>query len=67
MPELKTQFQAYNWIKNSYFPELTIIANNLDLKLQSLGINNQKLTELKSLHHKVQLIKNHLTKINQFI
>jgi len=67
MPDLKTQFQAYNWIKNSYFPELTIIANNLDLKLQSLGINNQKLTELKSLHHKVQLIKNHLTKINQFI
>ena len=67
MPDLKTQFQAFNWIKSVYLPELRVIAVNLKNKLQSLGITSQKLFELKSLHHKVQLIDSHLVKIDQFI
>ena len=67
MPKLKTQFQAFNWIKSVYLPELRVISNNFNNKLKNFGITSQKLLELKSLHHKVQLINNHLVKINQFI
>ena len=67
MPELNTQFQAFNWVRDVYLPELMVISNNLSNKLRNMGITSQKLAELKSLHQKVQLIKNHLTKIEQFI
>lgn len=67
MPDLKTQFQSFGWVKNVYLPHLKNVSTNLNNKLQNLGITSQKLAELKSLHHKVQLINSHLTKINQFI
>ena len=67
MPNLKTQFQAYNWVKDVYLPNLNQVNNTLSEQLRRFGITSQKLNDLKSLHQKVQLINNHLTKIKQFI
>ena len=67
MPKLKTQFQAFNWVKDVYLPNLNAVNSNLSEKLKRFGISSQKLNDLKSLHQKVQLISSHLTKIKQFI
>jgi len=67
MPELRTQFQAYNWIKDTYFPKLSSHKNHIDTMLEKNSGIKEKLNDFVTLTRQIELLSGHHAKISRFL
>lgn len=67
VPDLKTQFQAYNWIKDVYFPKLSSHKKHIDETLEKFSTVKSKLNDFVSLTRQIELLSGHHAKISRFL
>lgn len=67
MPELKTQFQAFNWIKDVYYPKLSSHKKHIDDLLEKNSGIKDKLSEFVALTRQIELLSGHHAKITRFL
>ena len=67
VPELKTKFQAFNWIKNTYYNNVERKVLFFEQQLEKFGISSSKLDEFKKITNKYEQLSSHMKKIEKFI
>ena len=67
IPELRTQLQAFNWIKDVYFPKLTSHKNFIDETLAKNAGIKDKLNDFVALTRQIELLSGHHAKITRFL
>lgn len=65
--EINTQFKVFNFIKNTYLPELTKKKVFIQNQLEKFGISSSKLEEFKKITNHFEMLNSHESKIKQFI
>ena len=66
VPELKTQFQTFNWIKGTYFTKLKSKIDHIEKQIDKLGLSS-KIKDFKNLTNQFEMLKSHKGKIERFI
>ena len=66
VPELKTQFQTFNWIKNTYFSKLKSKIDHIEKQVDKLGLTD-RIKDFKNLTNQFEMLKSHKSKIERFI
>ena len=67
IPELRTQKQAYKWIKDEYLPELKLYFTVLEAKIGKLLGGYQRLKQFEKLAKQVEIVDKHICKIERFM
>ena len=65
--EINTQFKVFNFIKNTYLPEVTKKKVFIQNQLEKFGISSSKLEEFKKITNHFEMLNSHESKIKQFI
>lgn len=67
MPKLETQFQAYKWIVDIYYPKLKSHYNFIQDQLSKFNKLKDNLENLQKLTKQLELLDSHYNKIEKFI
>ena len=67
MPRIVTQLQAFNWIKDTYFPKLNSHAKHVKGMLEKYSGLKTKLEKFVSLSRQLQMMESHHKKIEYFL
>ena len=67
MPHLKTQFQAYSWIKDVYYPKLSSYKKHVTSMMEKFSGLRDKLNDFVSLARQMELLDGHYSKITRFL
>lgn len=65
-PDKITPVNFVKWIKNVYFPTLQIKVSHFESQLEKMGLKS-KLTELRSLSMKYEMLSGHAKKLEKFL
>lgn len=65
--DVNTQFKAFKWIKDFYYPKVITRLEFIKNQLDKFGLNTQKLEEFKKITNQVEMLSSHEKKIKQFI
>lgn len=67
MPYLKTQFQAYKWIQDVYFPKLSSYKKHVNTMMEKYSGLKSKLKDFVTLARQLELLNGHYSKIKRFL
>ncbi len=67
MPEIRTQLQAYMWIKNDYAPKIASHLKHMESMLEKYEGLKEKLNDFIMIAKKFELLDKHLCKVNRFL
>jgi len=67
MPNIRTQKQAYKWIKNEYLPELKTYFAIIESKIEKLIGGRQRLEQFEKLARQIDVVDKHICKIDRFL
>tara|TARA_B100000674_G_scaffold497361_1_gene530887 strand:+ start:1900 stop:3513 length:1614 start_codon:yes stop_codon:yes gene_type:complete len=67
MPYLKTQYQAYAWIKDTYFPKLESYKKHVTSMMEKYSGLKSKLKDFVTLARQLELLDGHHAKIKRFL
>lgn len=65
--DINTQFKAFKWIKETYYPEVKKKTEFISSQLEKFGLNSNKLDEFKKITSRYEMLTGHKQKIEQFI
>ena len=65
-PQKITPANFVKWVKNVYFPSLQIKVSNFETQIEKMGLKS-KLTELRSLSMKYEMLAGHAKKLEKFL
>ena len=67
IPAIRTQKQAYKWIKEEYLPELKAYFVGLERRIGKLIGGKQRLEQFEKLARQVDIVDKHICKIERFM
>ena len=67
IPDVRTQKQAYDWIRNEYLPELKVYYAGIESKIDKLIGGKQRLDQFEKLARQFEIVDKHICKIGRFI
>ena len=67
MPELRTQVQAINWVKDVYAPKLASYVKHVESMMEKYEGLREKLKEFATLAKQYDLLDKHNCKVNRFL
>jgi len=67
MPNVRTQKQAHNWIRNVYLPELISYLLTMESKISQLLGGYHKLDQFEKLARQVEIVDKHMAKVKRFV
>jgi len=67
LPDLRTQVQAFSWIKDTYAPKLKSYYDHVEGMLDKYTGLRDKLSEFATLARQYDLLDKHMCKINRFL
>jgi ATP-dependent DNA helicase DinG len=67
LPSLTTHHQAFEWVKDVYYPKLHSYMKHVEKTLEKYNKLQEKLTQFVSLTRQLQMMKGHLQRITHFL
>lgn len=67
IPNVRTQKQAYDWVREEYLPELKAYFAVIESKIDKLIGGKQRLEQFEKLAKQVEIVDKHICKIERFI
>ena len=66
LPRNLTQFQAYKWIKDVYFPKAKSQLSHMEKQIEKIDIT-QKMKELQTIARQYDMLRGHVSKLETFL
>ena len=66
IPDVRTQKQAYDWIREEYLPELKAYFAVIESKIEKLIGGKQRLDQFEKLARQVEMVDKHICKVVRF-
>ena len=66
-PEVKTQFQVFNWVNDVYEPKLKLHVAHMESILEKYSNLRDKLDQFVNLSQKYEMLDKHLCKLHRFL
>ena len=67
MPELSTQKQSFDWVKNVYIQQLKVHVAQYEMIIEKFKLNEKGNGEFEKITKQYDMLSKHLTKIEQFL
>ena len=67
MPDLSTQKQSFDWVKNTYIQQLKIHVAQYEMIIEKFKLNEKGNGEFEKITKQYDMLSKHLTKIEQFL
>jgi len=66
LPRNMTQFQAYKWVKEVYFPKAKSQLQHMERQIEKIDIT-QKMKELRTIARQYDMLRGHVSKLETFL
>ncbi len=66
LPKHQTQFQAFRWVKDVYFPKAKAQLSHMEKQIEKIDLT-QKMKELKTIARHYDMLRGHVTKLESFL
>ena len=67
MPELNTQLQAYNWIKDTYVPHLKVHVAHYEMMIEKFNLKDKIESDFIKIAKQLDMLQKHASKLEQFL
>lgn len=66
LPRHQTQFQAFKWVRDIYFPKAKSMLSHMERQIEKIDLT-QKMKELQTIARQYDMLRGHVSKLENFL